>query len=1154
MRCGTPSTRHLVGDPIDVVTGANKDRALDFTLDGPIPVRFYRFSDSRWHRDDRGLGRGHRHGFEHWLAFDLDGVVYREPDGTDHRFLHFTHDGQRQAGGGYWLERLDEERFELRRRGKPTLIFRRPRGALDAELSEWIEQVDGREERIRFLYTQGRLDKILAPRDETLKLEWDTDGHIHGVQHWGSDGSSRTWLIRYHYEGACLTAGTDAYENTFHLAYDSAGRVARRTDRRGYSFHFEYDPAGRCVSSVGDDGVMSVQLTYEPLEYETRVMDGNGAEWIYQYTPTGVVTLITDPYGGVEYFKLGEDGRLLESYDAKGSKTRYLHDEAGAPIARVDPDGRHVPLPEPDVLPPRHGYRVPTRPIEYELGDRWERGFRLPDPHELPFELPAEVREVLTTSEHPLRGGVETVRDKQGLRLEVRLEDGRARTYGYNENGGIRRVTDLDGGTWKIEHASWNHVVAEIDPNDHRTTYEWSATEALSAVIDAAGTRTEYVRDLRDRVTQIWRNGIIRERYVRDAAGHIVEKRDTTGELLLEIDRDQAGRVLRRKLASGDEHTLRYDERGHLTEANTTHHKCSFEHDWAGRRIADERDGKGVRHRYAGELLVQTTVLDRFRTQYHSFPGGSTVVVDPAGATHRLRSHGRGIFTRDLANGLSETTQHEPRGGRVLAKVLYSKDGPSHAWARRFQYSGEGDLQLVVDSEGGPTRHEHDGAHRLIKTTHPDGREDGYEYNAAGSVFRSPTLGQATVGKGNQLRYANGERYEYDHRNHLSKRHGPRGTISYDYDSQDKLSVIFWEGPNGQTWGWDADYDPLGRRIRKAPGYKNDTHYYWDTDRLAAEVFHDGRVRVYVYADGFAMVPMLFIDYASADAEPGSGTRSYVVADQRGCVERVLDDQGNIVWKASIDPYGSAHIEVGHEFHQPLRFPGHWHDAETGLHYNRFRYYDPALCRYLQSDPWGLKGGFNLYAYTADPLVSVDVRGLGCGDSTGPDESDEQPQHPPDAEEPATPDNPWNRFQREHAGESRSRAEVAAAYHTERRNGEIRQWYNDQVARIPELDAHWRAEGLSTEERARRAYDVRHEARVGAREMMPDRSQVAALRQRDTQKYGNPDGPTFDQLVETNVERGMTHDEANESIIGSSTRTDDGYNRRFDATRSRQHE
>ncbi len=329
--------------------------------------------------------------------------------------------------------------------------------------------VDGVEERVALHYdTGGRLSKILAPRDETLKLEWDADGRLHGVQRWARDGS-RQWFARYHYENGYLIAATDPYGHTFRLGYGRDGRVSRRTDRRGYSFHFEYDADGRCVSSYGDDGAVSVQLTYKPLEYETRVLDANGAEWVYQYSPAGVVTLITDPLGGVRYFKLGDDGRVLREYDARGACTRYVHDEAGAAIAKIDPDGNRIALPEPLNPPNPKAHRVPRLPIEWELGDLWERDFKLPDPHELPFDLPAEVRQALTTSDDPRRGSVEVVRDIHGQRQSEEVETGHARRYGYNENGGLTEVVDMEGHTWTIEVSGWNDIVGEVDPLGGRT-------------------------------------------------------------------------------------------------------------------------------------------------------------------------------------------------------------------------------------------------------------------------------------------------------------------------------------------------------------------------------------------------------------------------------------------------------------------------------------------------------------------------------------------------------------------------------------------------------------------------------------------------------------------------------------------------------------
>ncbi|WP_447926999.1 RHS repeat-associated core domain-containing protein [Vreelandella sp. EE27] len=61
---------------------------------------------------------------------------------------------------------------------------------------------------------------------------------------------------------------------------------------------------------------------------------------------------------------------------------------------------------------------------------------------------------------------------------------------------------------------------------------------------------------------------------------------------------------------------------------------------------------------------------------------------------------------------------------------------------------------------------------------------------------------------------------------------------------------------------------------------------------------------------------------------------------------------------------------------QPIRFQGQWQDEESGLYYNRHRYYDPPQGRYISQDPIGLRGGTNLYGYVANPMEMVDPLGL----------------------------------------------------------------------------------------------------------------------------------------------------------------------------------
>ena len=106
---------------------------------------------------------------------------------------------------------------------------------------------------------------------------------------------------------------------------------------------------------------------------------------------------------------------------------------------------------------------------------------------------------------------------------------------------------------------------------------------------------------------------------------------------------------------------------------------------------------------------------------------------------------------------------------------------------------------------------------------------------------------------------------------------------------------------------------------------------------------------------------------------------NYVHSDHLGTPKAVTDESGTVVWRANHDPFGAATVAAGSiEFN--LRFPGQYYDQETGLHYNYFRTYDFSTGRYLESDPIGLRGGLNTYAYVGgNPILFIDPLGLaGC--------------------------------------------------------------------------------------------------------------------------------------------------------------------------------
>lgn len=119
-----------------------------------------------------------------------------------------------------------------------------------------------------------------------------------------------------------------------------------------------------------------------------------------------------------------------------------------------------------------------------------------------------------------------------------------------------------------------------------------------------------------------------------------------------------------------------------------------------------------------------------------------------------------------------------------------------------------------------------------------------------------------------------------------------------------------------------------------------------------------------------------------AHAAAGDGAIYYVHNDHLGTPLKMTNEPGFVVWQAVYDPFGKAVVDEdvdgdGGMVEMNVRFPGQYYDSESGLHYNYFRYYDPSTGRYLTSDPIGLAGGVNTYAYVLNnPINYIDPFGL----------------------------------------------------------------------------------------------------------------------------------------------------------------------------------
>ncbi|EHP4047822.1 RHS repeat protein, partial [Escherichia coli] len=103
--------------------------------------------------------------------------------------------------------------------------------------------------------------------------------------------------------------------------------------------------------------------------------------------------------------------------------------------------------------------------------------------------------------------------------------------------------------------------------------------------------------------------------------------------------------------------------------------------------------------------------------------------------------------------------------------------------------------------------------------------------------------------------------------------------------------------------------------------------------------------------------------------------------DHRGLPLALISEDGNTVWSAEYDEWGNQlNEENPYYLYQPYRLPGQQYDEESGLDYNRHRYYDPLQGWYITQDPIGLAGGWSLYAYPLNPVNGIDPLGLSPAD------------------------------------------------------------------------------------------------------------------------------------------------------------------------------
>ncbi|QRK13385.1 hypothetical protein JQX13_00095 [Archangium violaceum] len=1013
----------LTGHPVDVVSGRVVTEAVDWELPGPIPLKFERNYSSSLSWRDSPVGHGWSHSLD-LAVWEAPGkVVFRAEDGREIEFdvSHFPK--QRAPLGQAVFAPVD--RLTLRRMGELQWSVETA-GGLVHELryvgggQPGLCRVTRTRNRtghaIHYEYDEhGRLDWVVDSARRRLRLEHDAKGRL-----------VRTWLPhptqpglvpynRYVYsEAGDLVAAHDALEHSARYEY-SGHLLVRETDRTGLSFYFEYEGEGAdawCVHTWGDGGIYDHRLFYNREKGVTEVTNSLGDTTVYFSDGRGVVVKEVDPLGNVWRRDFDEAMRLVKEVDPLGNATLYEYDKqgnltkqsgaAGATVC-IKYDERNLPVCATDPMGGEWSWQYDSwGQLVEEVNPLGERQRYVYSGSLLVAFVGAQGgRTTLTYDEsgslagmkdpagsqvwlkHDRLGRLVNARDEHGatwrvtrdiLGREIRQEEttGDTLEMSYNAEG---YLLEIRGALRQVTFGyAGFHQIASRQEGGARFLFRRDTEGQLVEVVNAAEEAYRFELDACGRVTQEIGFDGRTWRYEYDAAGRpcrVVHPSQRADRFAF----DKAGRLSEVLYGDGSFRRFRYRPDGMLVEAECESGNVVLERDAVGRVVreqqpwgwvaSDYETGTGrvqVRSSQGSQQQIVRDVLGQVQSLTMTSPRR------PAPWVAWFANAGGQEVERRFPGGVVSSWQYDA-AGRPLTH--FTRVRSELELQRAYRWRGEEQLAALIDAWQGTTSYLHDARGRLVGARLADGSSQYHVMDSVGNLFKQPDRSDRHYGRGGWLEQADGVRYTYDEEGNLTARHEPDGGVWRYFWSGTGLSREIHR-PDGKCVRFE--YDAFGRRTRKqllaqgdgpAERVESENRWLWDGPLpLEEESSLDGLTTWVFKPDTLALL----------GKEDDAGRYS-AVTDHLGVPSSLYDEAGQPAWRAALDLFGCPQVEVDGT-PCPWRWPGQYEDPETGLYYNRFRYYDPRTGCYISQDPIRLAGGLELYAYVPDPLIWMDPFGL----------------------------------------------------------------------------------------------------------------------------------------------------------------------------------